>query len=845
MRITDYGSVNQAWIEWDESGGGTKGYITHSELQERPSFRAARLVDDPERFLFLNFPRSSRAAPLRQYLLGAIKNGVLVNKKNYSFFGVTEPGIKEGWVAFFREDGQWSVGRALAMCGDLDKVFLSHGPGKYSARLGLSFSSTRATIDVPECKALKIPDLVAKDGTLTTDGCGLIRESAAKDIRAKLNVHPLAAVFQIRWAGTKGLFVAYPDKEFDRICAEVDRSSKPGQYLIAYRPSMLKYSGGPTIIDVNKESMTPPGAKLNHAFIVLLVTLGVKIKPFQDLLERQIQGIEAIGHDRQRALSLFESNSGTQETDYHRELIDMLQAGHEMNEPYLQSMIRRYQNKQYTSLLEKLHISIPKACYVFGIVDELGVLEDNEVYINLPASKGVLAGRVLVARNPSYLPSDIRVLKAVCRPELAFLRDCIVFPCKGKTSIPNLMAGGDLDGDKYFVCWDRTIFPSTKAIQKPEPESSQMPAPKPPLKKPRTLADRPHELVDMFVRQHDSALLGSASKEWKRVVEHLPGLANEEYPRKLSRVVAVALDLTKTGADHKQLEDQFRQLKTQYKSTVNGLSPSPLEPLRDQIPKPVDEKPEEYPIDPALKIRDGHETIWDEFYREGQRLIVVFNGKMRDAIQLKEQKVQACERPPGRGYRPKESSDFLADQLKEEFMTNYFQTSSDPTDRTNYIRASAWYCVGYERGRTAFAWLGARYLNELKAESIGNDAVSSATAVPKGPSTGRRKKEVDEEKEEKDEQEKEEREEEDEIKVVERLEEADIKKKKSKAQVRAMEEKKEESAPVAKTTKKKTAKKAAKSQVSDSEEPLEESRPSRIPYILFYLFIFLFLTCGC
>lgn len=38
------------------------------------------------------------------------------------------------------------------------------------------------------------------------------------------------------------------------------------------------------------------------------------------------------------------------------------------------------------------------SCYLFGVVDEQGVLKKNEVYISLPRITGVLEGKVLVSR---------------------------------------------------------------------------------------------------------------------------------------------------------------------------------------------------------------------------------------------------------------------------------------------------------------------------------------------------------------------------------------------------------------------------------------------------------------
>ena len=125
--------------------------------------------DDSERFLFLYFPRRSRPKAIEKFLLDKVESGLKVDDKtfvsfifhvvtsdacifSFRFLGVVEGGIKEGWVIFFQEDRKWTVERVLKMCGDLEKVFLESGPGKYMARLALSFSSTQPTIDVsPAC----------------------------------------------------------------------------------------------------------------------------------------------------------------------------------------------------------------------------------------------------------------------------------------------------------------------------------------------------------------------------------------------------------------------------------------------------------------------------------------------------------------------------------------------------------------------------------------------------------------------------------------------------------------------------------------------------------------------
>ena len=49
------------------------------------------------------------------------------------------------------------------------------------------------------------------------------------------------------------------------------------------------------------------------------------------------------------------------------------------------------------------------------------------------------------------------MLNAVPLPECNHLSDIIAFPTKGPRPHADEMSGGDLDGDKFFVCWDPDI----------------------------------------------------------------------------------------------------------------------------------------------------------------------------------------------------------------------------------------------------------------------------------------------------------------------------------------------------------------------------------------------------
>lgn len=89
-------------------------------------------------------------------------------------------------------------------------------------------------------------------------------------------MHPMTfarfeSVFHGRLGGVKGLFVAYPDHIFDKMCCH----DVPDKYMLVYRPSMQKYKQGPTMLEITGVSTPPSVGRLNQYFILLLLTLGV------------------------------------------------------------------------------------------------------------------------------------------------------------------------------------------------------------------------------------------------------------------------------------------------------------------------------------------------------------------------------------------------------------------------------------------------------------------------------------------------------------------------------------------------------------------------------------------
>ncbi|KZT13262.1 RdRP-domain-containing protein [Laetiporus sulphureus 93-53] len=696
------------------------GKISSPRRQQISSSRATRAVDDSTRFLILSLPRGNWRKPgsvFKDVLSGWVKDGYRVDGTAYSFLGFTDSHVRSGKLIFFREDAKWTLDRLRGCFGDLDEVFKTSGYGKYAARLALSFSSTVPMVNIPDDHALLLDDLRANDGSLHSDGCGLIRESLAVQLCRQINIPYDTSAFQIRRGGIKGLLVRYPDETFDQLCSHyhgrANGRGSTSKYSIAYRRSMVKYKGGPITLELNNYSTCPGSARLNVGFILLLLTLGIPYTVFEKLLKDQLDLIDSIVHDREMALRYIkgELNAGDTAT-FNQDLYAMLLACHDLKEPYVEWKLRSFQKQQYDHLSNKLNLRVEDSCYVYGVIDELGILDPDEVYVNLPGRTGVLERDVLVGRNPSYSPSDLRKFRAVNPEALKHLKNCIVFSRLAEHSVADTMASGDLDGDEYFVTWDPNLIP-TKTL----PSLKRIPASI--VTRTQNQQHRPEfarAAVDTFMEHRFSTLLGSMANAWNKAAQATPELANARFATELVPLVELALDSMKSGYNMSLLEAQFNAVKRRYERNEREREPfrSPIDALRDIIPAPPKVVMTSYECDEALLLRDSPEdrASLKQHLSEAPAIMQAFNLDLTRAI------TEDNGSPDSFTEKMKRSEIRQADLVKQEYRDRYFGGGSFSDMHKQRLRASAWYYYGYSRKKMAFAWLGERYLNEIRAREL-------------------------------------------------------------------------------------------------------------------------------
>ncbi|KAM0345841.1 hypothetical protein ACHAPU_006195 [Fusarium lateritium] len=260
------------------------------------------------------------------------------------------------------------------------------------------------TINPDRCE--DIADIESAD-YIFTDGCGLIAPHLAKELARRTKIifrdsRYTPSVFQIRYRGYKGVVTLDP-----RIAKQ--------KSLLKFRKSMKKFGGGDdhsfAVVDYSKTDFRDAFRFLSYVNRL-------------DLAERVLlDGVEKV-----------------------------------------KTQIQGLVNGELSKMLNKKDEQ--KSRLLFGVCDAWDVLREGECAVKVTLEEigqpyALKNTEATVIRNPCLHPGDWQKFKVVEHPELSHLVDCIVFSTRGSRPAADLMSGGDLDGDTFFVCWDKDLIPST------------------------------------------------------------------------------------------------------------------------------------------------------------------------------------------------------------------------------------------------------------------------------------------------------------------------------------------------------------------------------------------------
>ena len=396
-----------------------------------------------------------------------LTNGIKIGDRTYEFLACGNSQFREHGAYFFAPLPNMSTEKIrtwMGMFKDIKTVAL------YASRLGQCFSTTRA-IHGAQAFLVEIPD-IRRNGFNFTDGVGrispLLAHLAASELGILQHAQEPPSVFQIRVGGCKGVLAVCPDS--------VGRD-------VHIRKSQYKFPAVHEGLEIIRWSQYAV-ANLNRQLILILSALGVPDQVFALKLQRQLSQLERAMTDEITALTILQK-----ETDHNQMTLSVasmiLDGFQRTGEPFLTSLLQLWRAWSIKYLKEKARITIAAGALLLGCVDETATLRGHfndtpstsidasthekakfvpQVFVQISKNSDgrpeVMRGPMLLARNPSLHPGDVRVVCGVDVPQLHHLKDVVVLPQTGDRDIAGMCSGGDLDGDDFLVIWDQDLLPT-------------------------------------------------------------------------------------------------------------------------------------------------------------------------------------------------------------------------------------------------------------------------------------------------------------------------------------------------------------------------------------------------
>jgi hypothetical protein len=238
-------------------------------------------------------------------------------------------------------------------------------------------------------------------------------------------------------------------------------------------------------------------------------------------------------------------------------ILDMLLARVNLAEPVLKDKANEWRTNKIKKFQEKFHIPVQNSGNYYGVCDPTGKVVDanggvevqgtipaGKVYFHKSGSSSPHSGPLIVGRSPATAPWDIQKYDAVGYiPELIGYTDVLIFSVLSSRPDFDVLGGGDLDGDKYWVCWEPLLLLHFRPYPPPPPE------PKPP---PLNDCDPTVDLCDEIPRQINYLVSKMFYFELQQISEMHQKVADvysthSEFAIALSKAHSMATDEDKTG----------------------------------------------------------------------------------------------------------------------------------------------------------------------------------------------------------------------------------------------------------------------------------------------------------
>lgn len=396
--------------------------------------------------------------PIWKRFKNFLLQGVHIAGRQYMFLGFSHSSLRAHSVWFMAPfmDHNSNFQTYSSVISDLGKFNKIFSPPRCAARIGQAFSETPFSIDLHELgvQIEYIADMKSNDGSrVFSDGVGTLSRSLMEAIQDALpQTRGITTCFQIRWGGAKGMLAL--DDTLDGMVMRI-------------RPeSMVKFESDDTrYLEICDMGNKPIPLVLNRQMIKILEDMGVKESWFFQVQNRELDRLRKIAAYVRNTVEFLKRQKVAEQINFSRLIRRLHKLGIDYKkDAFLCSVVETAILREVRLLKHKARIPVEKGVTLFGIMDEFGFLEEDQVYVTFEKHKlprcrdvDICDKLVLITRSPALHPGDIQVRRAVIPPPhhpLRSLENCVVFSQKGQRDLPSQLSGGDLDGDIYNIIWD-------------------------------------------------------------------------------------------------------------------------------------------------------------------------------------------------------------------------------------------------------------------------------------------------------------------------------------------------------------------------------------------------------
>lgn len=509
----------------------------------------------------LHFNAKISLEPIYDRFKKVLANGISIGTRVYRFLGFSHSSLRAHsvWLSapFLYEEKLHIPDLIITGLGAFDKI---RSPARRAARIGQAFSETPYTVPLDGfgISVVKIPD-VERHGRVFSDGVGTLSWGALEAVHSVIpESKGYPTCVQIRWAGAKGMLALDPNLQGSQFCV---------------RPSMEKFHSEDRLnLEICDLASKPIPLVLNRQLVKILEDMGAPEPWFLNLQERELSRLRMITSSAYNTANFLKTQSigdsmGLSTLLRHTDRIGV----DYRRDKFLFAVVNAVVLKELRLLKHKARIPVPQGITLFGIMDETGFLQENQVFVTYDTMQGRHEppphglARVVVTRSPALHPGDIQLATNVMPPDghpLRELGNCIVFSQRGMRDLPSQLSGGDLDGDVFNVIWDPDLVPTVRTF----PPANYARVDPLELDRPVETSDMADFFIDFMKTDHLGVV---ATRHMILADQRATGTLNEDCVR-LAELHSSAVDFSKTGR-----AVQLDQLPKPPKWRPDFLAPGP------------------------------------------------------------------------------------------------------------------------------------------------------------------------------------------------------------------------------------------------------------------------------